>query len=730
MKEILCITTYPPRECGIATYSDDLIKALNNKFKDFFLIKVCALESETEKHTYPNRVKYKLNTSNSEDYKIITEKINNDKTIELVLIQHEFGFYANGHEDDFLQMLKNIHKPIIGVFHTVLPEPNNSLKKNVQDIAAYCGGIIVMTHKSANLLHTIYGVPEEKIHVIPHGTHLVPHLDKEELKEKYGVAGRTVLSTFGLLSAGKSIETTLDALPAIIKTDPSVIFLILGKTHPTVVKNDGEGYRNMLEKKVETLHLEKHVRFVNSYLELSTLLEYLQLTDIYLFTSRDPNQAVSGTFVYALSCGCACVSTPIPHALEVLSDNSGVIVEFRNPEKLAEAVNKLITDKKFRDHVRINGLQKMVATAWENSAISHARVFQHVAGNTDPLHYTIPPVNLRHIKRLTRNFGMIQFSVINSPDLTSGYTLDDNARAMIAMCLLHHQTKEEVCKNYIPTYLKFIEHCQLEDGSFMNYVDEKQNFTPQNQEVNLDDSNGRALWALGYFTSHSQGLPEEWAKQATRLFRQAQNHIQELHSPRALAFAIKGLYFYHKAHKSPENLSLIQDFADRLVNLYNQVAHPGWEWFEKYLTYANSVLPEALLCAYWATHITRYRTVAEISFEFLLRKIFPNEHIKVISNKTWLKENEESYEYGEQPIDVAYTVIACAKFFHEFHKKDYHDKQMQAFNWFLGANHLHQIIYNPSTGGCYDGLEKENVNLNQGAESAVSYLMARLIMEE
>ncbi|WP_106831096.1 glycosyltransferase [Parabacteroides pacaensis] len=730
MKEILCITTYPPRECGIATYSDDLIKALNNKFKDFFLIKVCALESETEKHTYPNRVKYKLNTSNSEDYKIITEKINNDKTIELVLIQHEFGFYANGHEDDFLQMLKNIHKPIIGVFHTVLPEPNNNLKKNVQDIAAYCGGIIVMTHKSANLLHTIYGVPEEKIHVIPHGTHLVPHLDKEELKEKYGVAGRTVLSTFGLLSAGKSIETTLDALPAIIKTDPSVIFLILGKTHPTVVKNEGESYRNMLEKKVETLHLEKHVRFVNSYLELSTLLEYLQLTDIYLFTSRDPNQAVSGTFVYALSCGCACVSTPIPHALEVLSDNSGVIVEFRNPEKLAEAVNKLITDKKFRDHVRINGLQKMVATAWENSAISHARVFQHVAGNTDPLHYTIPPVNLRHIKRLTRNFGMVQFSVINSPDLTSGYTLDDNARAMIAMCLLHHQTKENVCKNYIPTYLKFIEHCQLEDGSFMNYVDEKQNFTPQNQEVNLDDSNGRALWALGYFTSHSHGLPEEWAKQATRLFRQAQNHIQELQSPRALAFAIKGLYFYHKVHKSPENLSLIQDFADRLVNLYNQVAHPGWEWFEKYLTYANSVLPEALLCAYWATHITRYRTVAETSFEFLLRKIFPNEHIKVISNKTWLKENEESYEYGEQPIDVAYTVIACAKFFHEFHKKDYHDKQMLAFNWFLGANHLHQIIYNPSTGGCYDGLEKENVNLNQGAESAVSYLMARLIMEE
>lgn len=253
MKEILCITTYPPRECGIATYSDDLIKALNNKFKDFFLLRVCALESDTEKHAYSSRVKYKLNTSDATDYKVIADKINNDKTIELVLIQHEFGFYANGHENDFLDLLATLRKPVIGVFHTVLPGPDEKLKKNVQQIAAHCGGIIVMTRKSADLLHTAYDVEENKIHVIPHGTHLVPHTDKDELKEKYGVAGRTVLSTFGLLSSGKSIETTLDALPSIIKTDPSVIFLIIGKTHPTVVKNEGETYREMLEEKVKTI---------------------------------------------------------------------------------------------------------------------------------------------------------------------------------------------------------------------------------------------------------------------------------------------------------------------------------------------------------------------------------------------------------------------------------------------------------------------------------------------
>lgn len=730
MKEILCITTYPPRECGIATYSDDLIKALNNKFNDFFLLRVCALESETEKHTYSNRVKYKLNASDSEEYKIIADKINNDNNVELVLVQHEFGFYANGHEEDFLQMLKTLEKPIIGVFHTVLPEPDDNLKKHVQEIAAHCKDLIVMTHKSAKLLQDVYGIAPEKIHVIPHGTHLVPHLDKDELKKKYNVEGRTVLSTFGLLSAGKSIETTLDALPAIIRTDPSVIFLVIGKTHPTVVKNEGEVYREMLEEKVRTLGLNEHVRFVNSYLDLPVLLEYLQMTDIYLFTSRDPNQAVSGTFVYALSCGCACVSTPIPHALEVLSDNSGMIVEFRNPEKLAEAVNKLFTDRKFRDHVRINGLQKMVATAWENSAIAHARVFQQASGNPEPLHYAMPPVNLRHIKRLTRDFGMVQFSVINSPDINSGYTLDDNARALIAMSLLFLHTHDNVCKEYIRIYLDFIRHCQQDDGSFLNYVDEDHHFTPQNREVNLEDSNGRAIWALGYLTSHSHGLPDEWTRQATLLLRQAKRHAREFQSPRALAFAIKGLYFYNKVHKSPENLSMIQDFADKLVRYYQASSHPGWVWFENYLTYANSILPEALLCAYWATHISRYRQIAEITFDFLLGYTFRNEYLKIISNKSWLKENETPDEYGEQPIDAAYTVIACSKFFREFHKKEYHDKQVMAFNWFLGANHLHQIVYNPSTGGCYDGVEKENVNLNQGAESAVSYLMARLVMDE
>lgn len=730
MKEILFITSYPPRECGIATYSDDLIRALENKFRDYFVIKVCALETETEKHTYQtDRVKYIFDTSRPEEYRRIADAINRDPEIDVVAIQHEFGFYHT-HEQDFLEMLSRLEKPVVGVFHTVLPHPDERLRENVRKMVESFSEVIVMTHTSATILENEYGIAPEKIEVIPHGTHLVAHSDKRELKKKYKVQGRRVLSTFGLLSSGKSIETTLDALPDIIKKHPSVLFLIIGKTHPTVVKQEGEKYREMLQQKIHDLQLEDHVRFVNEYLDLPTLLEYLQLTDIYLFTSRDPNQAVSGTFVYALSCGCACVSTPIPHAKEVLNNDSGLIVDFCNPRQLADAVNRLLANEKLRNHIRLNGLQKIAATAWENSAIAHARLFQRVSGESEPLHYSLPPVNITHLKRLTRDFGTLQFSVVNTPDPASGYTLDDNARALIALTLYYLHTHDKSCPRYIETYLNFIRHCQQPDGSFMNYVDTDRHFTDQNLTVNLDDANGRAVWALGYLISHQSELPEKWTEEAMTILKRTRTHLSDIHSPRALAFIIKGLYYYNTVYHREHVTVLIKNMADHLADLYQQIAVPGWEWFEKYLTYANSILPEAMLYAYLETEQPAYKKIAGTSFDFLMNKIFPGEHIRVISNKGCVTADETDYQYGEQPIDVAYTIIACSKFYRTFQKKKYRDKMLTAFNWFLGENHLHQIIYNPSTGGCYDGLEEYNVNLNQGAESTISYLLARLIIEE
>ncbi|MCX6280133.1 MAG: glycosyltransferase, partial [Bacteroidetes bacterium] len=328
LTEILFVTSYPPRECGIATYSQDLIKALNNKFNGSLPIKVCALESNGNTYPYPKEVKYILKTSIAREYEKLAIEINQDADIKIVLFQHEFGFFHK-QEKAFLQLLNRLLKPVVIVFHTVLPHPDKELKENVRKIAEVCESIIVMTHTSSGILTSEYGVLPEKISVIAHGTHLVPHLSEKFLKQKYGLTGRKVLTTFGLLSSGKSIETTLEALPAIVKESPEVVFLIIGKTHPEVVKREGEKYRESLIQKVEKYGLQNHVIFINSYLALPVLLEYLQLTDIYLFTTNDPNQAVSGTFVYAMSCACPIISTPIPHAREVLTEDTGIIFDFR-----------------------------------------------------------------------------------------------------------------------------------------------------------------------------------------------------------------------------------------------------------------------------------------------------------------------------------------------------------------------------------------------------------------
>ena len=384
LPEVLLITSYPPRECGIATYSQDLLKALNNKFDDTFSLKVCAVESGNTQRNYPKEVDYVLNTNQKSKYLTLVDTINNNKNIKLVLIQHEFGLYEQSNSIDFLQFIYSINKPIVLVFHTVLPRPDAVFQTKVKRIAAACASIIVMTENSATILNRDYGVSEAKISVIPHGTHLVPHLDKTFLKEKYGCVGKKIVSTFGLINSGKSIETTLDALPEIIKFNPDVLFLVIGKTHSGVVKSEGEKYRRLLESKVNTLNLHNHVRFINEFLPLEDLLEYLQLTDIYLFTSKDPNQAVSGTFCYAMSCGCPIISTPIPHAKEVLTDNTGIIVDFENPQQLASSVNLLLGDDALRHSISINTLQKMAATAWENSAIAHALLLQKVIEAHEP----------------------------------------------------------------------------------------------------------------------------------------------------------------------------------------------------------------------------------------------------------------------------------------------------------------------------------------------------------
>ena len=731
--EILFLTSFPPRECGIATFSQDLVTALDAAFGSSFKLSICALDPD--QLPYPAQVNCSLNTKRAEAFGELADKINEDNQVRIVMIQHEFGLFKNN-EQAFLDFLDSLQKPVIITFHTVLPNPNENLKAQVREMGALASALIVMTHSSKGLLEKYYGIDPEKVSVIAHGTHLVKKRDQELLKEKYNLREKKVLVTFGLLGPGKSIETTLDALPEIIKNDPDVMFLIIGKTHPSLVKAEGESYRDFLTGKIQELGLQQHVRFINKFLCLPELLEYLQLSDIYLFTSKDPNQAVSGTFSYALSCGCPVISTPIPHALEALRDDTGIIVDFTNPTQLAAAVIKLLKDEVLRKNMGLNGLHKSTSSAWENATIAHALLFEKISGGAIKLTYELPDLNLDHIKRMTTGFGMLQFSVINRPDESSGYTLDDNARALITMCRYYEITRDKSALDYIKIYFNFIRACYIKEGYFLNYMDIDKNFTDQNDEVNLEDSNGRAVWALGYLIYCSPLLPKGWkdlAVSAETILRSSLDQILQMQSPRAIAFTIKGLFYENLQHPSIHNVEVIRTLAGRLTQTYEAEKEADWLWFESYLTYANSVLPEALLCAWLATGEVRFRNVAGTTFNFLLSTIFNKKRIRVVSNKNWLKKGEEIQDTppgGEQPIDVAYTILALDKFHKVFPHAGYGAQKKSAFNWFLGDNHLNQIIYNPCTGGCYDGLEEHNVNLNQGAESTISYLLARLTFEK
>jgi len=723
LPEILFVTSFPPRECGIATFSQDLIAALKDQFEHSFNCSICALESEAEQHVYPIQPRFILNTSQRNAFVKTAFLINHSDNIDLVVIQHEFGFFADK-ELDFKLFFENILKPIVFVFHTVLPSPGRELLDKIQDMAAISASIVVMTNDAAKILIDDYNIAAYKISVIPHGTHLVLPLNKSTLKKKYNLTGFKVLSTFGLLGSSKSIETTLMALPEILLHHPNVLFLVLGKTHPAIVKKDGEKYRHYLESLVLSLKLENNVRFVNEYLSLPNLLEYLQLTDIYLFTSKDPNQAVSGTFSYAISSGCPVISTPIPHAKEVFRDGGGVIIGFEDSLHLADEAIALLDDEFRRNEISLNSFHKMASTVWQNSAISYGLLFDKLITSDFHLNFRIPVFNLNHIRRMTTDLGMIQFAKLSIPDYNSGFTLDDNARALISIAQHYELFHTENDLALVKIYLNFIARCMQPNGIFLNYIDTNKEFTQQNYSENLEDSNGRAIWALGYLYSLKNILPDSLLNLSIDLVKKALPQLLKIHSTRAMAFIIKGLHYID----SQDCQIVLEELAKRMALMYKHEKNNQWFWFERYMTYANGLLPEAMLCAYTTTYDEEYRIIALESFDFLLSIILSEDKIKVISNKGWLMKDSFNHLQigGEQPIDVAYTILALERFYTVFKKDIYKQKMKIAFNWFLGANHLNQIVYNPRTGGCYDGLEETHVNLNQGAESSISYLLSRL----
>jgi glycosyltransferase involved in cell wall biosynthesis len=725
------MSSFPPRECGIATFSKHLTDAIDNEYNPGIKSKILAINANgTSIYNYPKKVVMQINESDMEDYLNRANEINRCPDIKVVNIQHEYGLFGGDWGSYLLPFIEIVNKPIVATFHTVLPDPEPKLKKLTQAIADKCNGVITMTQHAARLLESEYDIPSEKIHIIPHGVHHVAFPSKSRAKKKMSLSGYTILSTFGMLNRDKGIEYAIMALPEVVKRYPNVLYLILGATHPVVRKNEGERYRNKLKHIVMNLGLKDHVKFYDKYLTDQEKIDFLKATDIYLSPTLNPLQAVSGTISDALSCACPIIATANQYAKDTVSHERGILVRFENEDDIEKALLELLGDVKARKEMKKNAYFYSRHMTWQNVAMSYFKTFNNFAKIMPSKKGKIPAVNLDHIRTLTDSFGMIQFANHTKPDIHSGYCLDDNARALLGCVKYYDLKKRKSVLKLIELYFDFVKFSQKSNGKFHNFVNGRKDFTDENES---QDTFGRTIWALGYAIA-SENIPENIRSEALAIFKKARRWALDLDSARAIAFTILGLSYILKGDRDEKSIELIKKLSDKLVERYQNTLKEGgtknWHWFENCLTYSNSKLPEALFRAYEITKNKEYLKVAQAALGFLTSITFEKGYLSPIGQNGWYFRDGKRAYFDQQPEDAASKVDTYAVAHEITGKKDYLEKAKISFEWFLGKNHLGQMVYDEATGGCYDGLGRYSLNFNQGAESTLSYFLARLAIDK
>jgi len=720
---VLFMGTYPPRECGIATFTRDLVNAVDKRLTGQIKTGIVAINhNDVNIYNYPKKVQYEVSDSDLNDYIEVAEQINARPDVKLVCIQHEFGIFGGEWGDHLLMFLETLEKPVVVTFHSVLPSPNDKLYRVVRSISKKVDDIVVMTKAGVDILRRTYGL-ENSIHVVPHGIPTTNFENQVKSKEKIGYsAKKPVICTFGMVGPGKGYDDVIEALPEVVKEFPEVVYLILGETHPIVRKNCGEEFRNGMIERIKELKLDKNVKFYNKYLTLDEIIMYIKAADIYVSPSQNPNQITSGTLVYAMGCGRAIVSTPFLHAKDIVTENKGLLTEFENTGSFSEAILKILRNPEGRKSMESHAYHETREMTWPNVALKYGELFDDYLELESEEAKVLPKVNTAHLSRLTDNFGIIQFSKQWVPDPMSGYTLDDNARALL-VCVKHFEKFREYKQlNLIKTYLNYLKYVQDKDGKLYNFVSKDKKIDEKSWS---EDAQGRAIWALG-FLSDAPHVPADFKREAQEILTKAITVTEDVKSPRAAAFMIQGLCCYNNTVNSTKIKAKVRKLADFLVGRYEESSNEEWKWFEKYLTYANSKLCEALFYAYNATGKKRYLEVADESLQFLIKETFDNEIFVPVGQDGWYNEKGEKKLYDQQPIEAAYMVDALIEAYRTTKDDIYRHKTFQAFRWFTGDNTKKQVVYNEATGGCHDGLGERTININQGAESTLAYLLARL----
>ncbi len=742
IKSVAVIGNYLPRQCGIATFTTDLVEGLSAEAPDMNCWTV-AMNDRPEGYPYPERVRFEIHQNKLSDYRTASQFLNISQT-DIVCVQHEFGLFGGPAGSHLLKLLADLRMPVVTTLHTVLKDPAPEYRHVMCRLSELSDKLVVMSRKASEFLKDIYAVPQDKIAFIHHGIPDAPFIDPSFNKDKFGVEGKKVLLTFGLLSANKGIENVLQALPAVLKKHPDVVYIILGATHPHVLKEHGDAYRIMLQQLVRRLDIGAHVIFQNRFVELQELCEFLGIADIYLTPYPDEAQITSGTLAYAMGTGKAVISTPYWYATEMLAEDRGRIVPFCNPDAMAAQIIDLLENDVERHAMRKKAYLFSRDAVWNEVSRKYLRLFSEVrqtrTRNPRPRHsyvesikaiteFELPEIKLDHLKAFTDDTGILQHANYTIPDRTHGYCTDDNARALLAAAM---------GQRYLPTngwgldalsshYLGFLLYAYNEKkGRFRNFMTYSRQWM---EEIGSEDAHGRALWCLGKAVAFLDN-PGHLAM-STTLFNQALPAAESFHSPRAIAFCLVGMHAYLDKFSGDSEVRRIRKvLADRLFDQFASQAKGDWPWLEKTLNYANGKLPHALLLSGQGMQRSDMIDMGLTALKWLLVIQTEDKHFVPIGSNGWYVQGGPRARFDQQPVEANAMVEACVEAFNLTREHTWFENAAMCFNWFLGQNDLNMPLYDAKTGGCRDGLMADGINQNQGAESSLAWLLSLMALQK
>ena len=739
---VAIIGNHLPRQCGIATFTTDLCDAIHAEYGATELLALPVNDTQ-EGYTYPARIRFELSQDELASYRQAADFLN-FSNIDLVCLQHEYGIFGGPAGAHILELLRRLHMPVVTTLHTVLRDPNPEQRAVMEEIAVLSDRLIVMSRQSTDILQEVFHVPISKIDLIPHGIPDLAFTDPSFYKDGFGTEGKSVLLTFGLLSPNKGIENVIQALPSILSRHSNVVYMVSGVTHPHVLRHEGDKYRLYLQSLARDLGVEANVIFRNRFVSPQELVEVIGAADIYITPYKHKGQVVSGTLAYALSAGKAIISTPYLHAIELLDDQRGILVPFDDPEAIATKTIELLDNGTARHAMRKRAYLYARDMVWDRVAQQYMGSFERVynerlrkpratfsAQNTEKALDRLPAVKLDHLYRMTDQTGILEHAIFVVPNYPEGYSTDDNARALIVAIMLEELGNStptrslELASRYLAFLWLAFDPVTKTFRNCLSY--DHQWHDPEGSE----DSHGRALWGLGTVLGRTKDAGLRGA--AGRLFELAVPATVKFRSPRALAFALLGLQEYLEAFPGDRAaLNASEALADRLLDSYRANRSVDWKWFENELAYSNARLPQALIRAGMrsANDAMVLAGLEALDWLAMVQRCERKGHFVPVGSHGFYTKKMEKARFDQQPIEACAAVSAYLQAYRATGKARWRKEAWTAFNWFLGDNDLQIALYDPTTGGCRDGLHPDRANENQGAESTLSFLMALLEMRK